>query len=45
VLERVAATFPREAIGTRDRLMSWYDVHARNVLYPVERALWKRRLF
>jgi hypothetical protein len=45
VLDRVAPTFAREASGPSDRLVSWYDRHARDLLYPLERALWKRRLF
>lgn len=45
VLDRVAGTIPREPPRMRDRMLSWYDRHARGVLYPLERALWKRRLF
>jgi lipopolysaccharide biosynthesis glycosyltransferase len=44
VLDRVASKFPREATGVRDRFTSWYDRYARNVLYPLEQALWRRRL-
>lgn len=44
VLDRVVDMIPHEPPGTRDRLLSWYDRHARRVLYPLERALWERRL-
>ena len=45
VLGRIASTFAREATRPSDRLVSWYDRHARDLLYPLERALWKWRLF
>jgi lipopolysaccharide biosynthesis glycosyltransferase len=45
VLGRVMSMMPDEPTDTGNRILSWYDRHARNVLYPLERALWKRRLF
>lgn len=44
VLGRVAPTFARPPAGPFERLRSWYDRYARNALYPLERALWERRL-
>jgi lipopolysaccharide biosynthesis glycosyltransferase len=45
VLDRVVRTLSHEPPGIRDRMLSWYDRHARSTLYPIERALWERRLF
>lgn len=45
VLARIAGQVPTPAVGVVDRLVNWYDRNARNVLHPIERALWNRRLF